>query len=435
MAAPMMNRGFVSLLVTQFFGAANDNVLKTVLVFVVVDGLWSGRLGSGGQGIVSLCMFLPFVLFSGWGGQLADRYSKTWMTLVLKIAEVPIAIVALVGFWLPNMWIALVAMVLLAIQSAFFGPAKYGMIPELVRRNELSRANGVINMLTNIAVILGTYAAGVVATYYSSQPAPGAPAVAGNLWLPGVVLVGLAIVGLVSAFFLPRLEPGDRDLKWDWNPFRSYVVAVKDMAGGPLLTVALAWGYFYFISGLGLLIVPEYTIVFDITPEEAARLLGILAIAIGIGSVTAGMISGHAIEPRLVPIGALGLGVSFILLGFIATSFTAVAVLLFIAGLFAGFYIIPLQAMLQHLSPDDERGRFLGTANAISFAFLSASSLLFWLVRTANQKRGWFPEDEPHRMFLVCGVLMLAGAGYFIFRLRRTMAGRIVPAAPDGDSV
>jgi acyl-[acyl-carrier-protein]-phospholipid O-acyltransferase/long-chain-fatty-acid--[acyl-carrier-protein] ligase len=127
-----MNRGFVALLVTQFLGAANDNVLKTVLVFVVVSGVWAGQLGDGGQGIVSLCMFLPFVLFSGYGGQLADRYSKTWMSVRLKLLEIPIALVALLGFALGNLWITMAAMWLLAMQSAFFGPAKYGMIPELV---------------------------------------------------------------------------------------------------------------------------------------------------------------------------------------------------------------------------------------------------------------------------------------------------------------
>jgi sugar phosphate permease len=233
------------------------------------------------------------------------------------------------------------------------------------------------------------------------------------------VLVVIAVVGFLASLLLPRLSPGDATLKFDWNPVGSYILAIRDMAKGPLLTVALAWGFFYFLSGLGLLILPEYTIVFGIDEEEAARLLGVLGVTIGIGSLLAGLISGHAIEPRLVPIGAIGMGGAFIALGFVANSFWMVGVLIGIAGLFAGFYIIPLQAMLQHLSPDDERGRFLGTANAISFSFLSVASLLYWAIRPM------FPKDEPYRIFALCGVLMFVCAGYFVFRLRRVMKGRI----------
>ena len=421
MKSRLLQRGFLSLLVVQFFGAANDNVLKTILVFLVVDGVWRGELGEGGQGIVSLCMFVPFILLSGYAGQFADRNSKRRVTMIVKILEVPIAIIALVGFWTQNLWVTLVAMLSLASQSAFFGPAKYGMIPELVAPGDLSRANGTINMLTNIAVIGGTVIAGFVADAYSPQADEHGAMAAGVLWLPGVILVGLAGLGLVAAFFLPPLEPGDRTLQYRLNPLHSYIQAIREMARGPLLTVALAWGYFYFLAGLALLIVPEYTIVLEIDRGQASYLLGILGLAIGIGSVVAGLVSGHHIEPRLIPVGAIGISLFFLLMGLNASSFGVVAALIFGAGLFAGAYIIPLQAMLQHLSPDDERGRFLGTANAISFAFLSAASLLYVVIRPLF-------GDAPHRIFIVCAILMLAGAGVFLLRLR----GMMRPMATDG---
>ncbi|MHC5028282.1 MAG: MFS transporter, partial [Planctomycetota bacterium] len=270
----LFGRGFLSLIITQFFGAANDNVLKTVLVFCVVDGLWQGTLGSGGQGIVSLCMFVPFILLSGYGGQVADRFSKRNVSVAVKIAEVPIAVVAAIGFMTGTLWIAMLAMLLLASQSAFFGPSKYGMIPELVDDADLSRANGAINMMTNIAVIGGTLIAGFVTDLFSPQAVPGGVAPEPVSWLPGAVLVAVAGMGLAASFLIPKLPACKPDLKFDLNPVGCYVESLRDMARGPLLMVALAWGYFYFLAGLALLILPEYTVVLQITRAKASMLLG-----------------------------------------------------------------------------------------------------------------------------------------------------------------
>ncbi len=158
---------------------------------------------------------------------------------------------------------------------------------------------------------------------------------------------------------------------------------------------------------------------------EASVLLGILGVAIGLGSVSAGLISGHRIEPRLIPIGAAGITVFFVLLGTVEPSlpalptkirvaFSSVGGFIFGAGVFAGFYIIPLQAMLQKLSPDDERGRFLGTANAISFSFLAVASLLYWIIKPLF-------IGAPQRIFLVSAALMLVGAVFFLVKLRHTV--------------
>ena len=156
MQSNLVKRGFLSLVATQFFGAMNDNVLKGILMFMVIDGVWSGKLGAGGQGIVSVCFTIPFILLSGYAGQLADRHSKRTVTRCVKIAEIPIAIVAGIGFYTGSLWITLLALIALTCQSSFFGPAKYGMIPEMVDDSDLSRANGTINMMTNVAVIAGT---------------------------------------------------------------------------------------------------------------------------------------------------------------------------------------------------------------------------------------------------------------------------------------
>lgn len=416
----LANRGFLSLITTQFLGAANDNILKIVLTFMVINGVWSGQLGEGGQGLVGVCFTVPFILFSGYAGQFADRHSKRTVSLLVKMAEIPIALVAMLGFWTANLWITLLALLALTTQSAFFGPAKYGMIPELVEERDLSRANGTINMMTNIAVIVGTLVGGFVSNAYYLPDAD----TTGWVWLPGTVLTAIAVAGLVAVMFLDKLQPGDKDLRYDLNPFGTYIDSIAQMAKTRLLMVMLAWGYFYLLAGLALFILPEYTDVLGVDYAEASVLMGVMGVAIGLGSAAAGLISGHRIEPRLIPVGAAGLTVFFVLLGVVPPSMpdlppmrrvalSNVSFFVFGAGFFAGFYIIPLQALLQKLSPQDERGRFLGTANGVSFVFLTVAALLYWAIRPLF-------GDRPQAIFLVSALLMAAGSAFFLWRLRGT---------------
>jgi MFS family permease len=418
-ASNIFKPGFLSLLSTQFFGAVNDNLLKGVLTFMVIDGAWAGRLGTGGQGLVGVCFTVPFIILSGYGGQIADRHSKRDVTIWVKIAEIPIALIAAIGFFAGNLGVTLSALIALTCQSAIFGPAKYGMIPELVEEEDLSRANGTINMMTNVAVIVGTLLAGIVSDLYSPQNAA-----QGVLWLPGLTLLVIAVAGLGAAAFMAPLQPGDDKLKYNLNPFVTYIESIRVMSKSRLLIVMMAWGYFYLLAGLALFIVPEYTTVLGINRAEASILMGVLGVAIGIGCGVAGMISGHRIEPRLIPIGAAGLVIFFVLLALVPPSLpdlppgirvalSNVSFFIFGAGFSAGFYIIPLQSLLQKLSPDDERGRFLGTANAVSFTFLTLAALLYWAIRPAF-------GDEPQHIFYLSSILMAVGGVYFLWQLKGT---------------
>ncbi len=419
MASNLLKRGFLSLIATQFFGAMNDNVFKGILTFMVIDGAWAGTLGAGGQGLVGICFTVPFILLSGFAGQVADKHSKRSVTKWVKIAEVPIAIVAGVGFYVGNLWITLFALIAMTCQSSFFGPAKYGMIPELVPESDLSRANGSINMMTNLSVIVGTLTAGFASDLYNPL-ADGD----GLLWMPGLVMVLLAVLGLVASLAMQPLAAGDRDLKYNFNPLSTYIETIREMSKTRLLTVMMAWGYFYLLAGIALFIVPEYTVVLGINRAEASVLMGVLGIAIGIGCAVAGLISGHRIEPRLIPIGAAGLIVFFALLAAVPPSLPDMAPMVRVAlsnvsffilgaGFFAGFYIIPLQSLLQKMSPDDGRGRFLGTANAVSFAFMTFAALIYWAIRP-------YFGNQPQAIFYVSSILMAAGAAFFLWKLRGT---------------
>lgn len=419
-------RGYSALLATQFFGAANDNVLKGVLAFAVAaGGIWSDALGPGGQGWVGLCLTLPFILFSGWGGQLADRLSKRSLTVGLKAVEIAVIAMAAWAFWIGEVWLAVAAMVAMATQSAFFGPAKYGMIPELVRERRLSGANGLINLLTNLAIIAGTIAAGPLYDRYAPPPAALDAGVSPSKLLPGLAMLLLAALGLLASLPIPRLAAASPGLRFDWDPFGTYRRSLREMARGPLIAVSLAWSFFYLLGMLVLLILPDYRELLGVSAEAAARLLGLVAISIGVGSLLAGVLSGRRIRPALAPFGAAGMAASMLALGVAPRDHATVGLLLLPLGLAAGFYIVPLQAMLQRLSPQESRGRFLGTANAISFLCSTLGSGIFLLCRRGGM--------EADRIFLVAAALATiaaAGVGAWWWLVGRSQVGDRLDAGP-----
>jgi MFS family permease len=292
---------------------------------------------------------------------------------------------------------------------------------------ELSRANGLLNMLTNIAIIAGIVIAGPVSDgFYPMKGDQPDPTRTPLLWLPGVVLVAIAVCGLLCVLVMPRLSACDPKLRCVFNPVTTYVKALKEMAQGPLMIIAFAWSFFYLVGMMALLILPEYKTFLQLNGQvidftQNSYLFATLAVSIGVGSLLAGVISGRHIRPGLTVIGAVGMTVSFVVLGLLPANYWLVAAMLLIAGIFAGFYIVPLQALLQKLSPDDERGRFLGTANALSFVFSSLGAVIYWVSANVMTPAGWKTGDPPvryDRIFLVCGVLAILATGYAIYRLR-----------------
>ena len=270
----LFNRGYLSLLAAQFLGAANDNILKQCIVYcVATGGIWFDVFGKGGVAIPMICMTVPFILLSGYGGFIADRASKRNVILGVKIAEIPIALIALFGFFTQNLWLALGSLILLSIQSAFFGPAKYGVIPELVADEHLSLANGLINMFTNLAVIAGSLIAGPLIDAFHPKEIDGVTAEPMTL-APGVPLVIVAVLGLVSVLWLPRLVAANPNSKLEINPFRSYYWSLIEMSKSPVLLVTLAWSGFYLVGALALQIIPEYGSILTISPSKTGLLLG-----------------------------------------------------------------------------------------------------------------------------------------------------------------
>ena len=371
------NRPFSALLVTQFLGAANDNVLKQFITFQAVSGIWhevSG--GAGSPGLIFLIFTLPFLVFSSFGGQFADRHSKGAICRLLKLAEVGVMSLALVFIGCGCYWASIGCLVLMATQSAFFGPAKYGIIPELVPHGSLSRANGMINMTTNLAVIGGM----LIGAWLSEMYADAA-------YLPGVALVALALAGVLSSRGIARTEPRSPGLRIRWNVAQPMIASLREMArDGVLMRVAAAWAFFYFLGVVVMSAVPELgEAIFG--PDAAAERqtetgLLLVAIMVGIGTscLIAGGVSGDRIRLGLVTPAIFAVAVIMMAVPLLPMEYGWILGAFLGLGLCTGFYIIPLQSLLQSRAGDEQRGRVLGTANFLSFLFMAVGGALYFVL-------------------------------------------------------
>ena len=409
------NRGFCSLMVIQFAGSMNDNILRSVITLgIATGGIWAATwVGqNAGTSVVGLCLTVPFLLFSGWGGQIADRWSKRTLTIWLKLSELICASLAMIGFLLGSPVIALLALILLASQSAFFGPVKYGVIAELVDRRRLGPANGWISMSTQIAIVLGTLVGGPATAAYAPDGET-----YGWIWLPGLLVFCFAVLGIVPSFFMPHLKATSPGIRLRRNPFGTYVESMRQMAKGPILRVAFAWAGFWLVGMIALLALPDLQAEIappgeTVSPTRAAALVAVLGIASGIGSAICGRLSYHRVQPIHVPLGAAGMTIFFFLIGILPIHFWLLALLAVGAGLSAGFYLIPLMTLIQHRAPDGERGRYLGTTNAIAFGFMTIAAIIYLLW---NKVLG-LPAIS---VFLLCAGLALIGCIIFFVRRNR----------------
>ena len=401
--------GFQALLAVQFFCACEGNLLKTVISQEVsFGGCWAGYLGSGGTGLVAALFTLPFILFSGWAGQLADRYSKRKVARAMVLIEVPIAAAALFALWAESFYVMLVLLFLIGAQNAFFGPAKYGMIAELVTDETLGRANGLINMLTNIAIIAGVILGGILSDGYPADRLS-----------PGAAAVAIALLALAAARFLTPLTAQDPAVRCSRQPFAPYAFTIRLMRrDGYLFLLALGGSFFYFIAMMGITALPEFKdpSVLAIGDSEAAVLLIPLTVGIGIGSALAGfLMRRQGVRLTLAAPGTAGMLIFLALLGFLplapadsgrglaAASYAATEACLVGLGLSGGLYIVPFLAAIQERAPAESRGRVLGFANIFNFVFMCLGALLYYALRQAV---------AIQTTFIVCAALLLLFALY-----------------------
>jgi acyl-[acyl-carrier-protein]-phospholipid O-acyltransferase/long-chain-fatty-acid--[acyl-carrier-protein] ligase len=407
-------RGFWSLFVTQFQGAFSDNVLKNLVVFLLV-GMDMSLARKHELGELVMALFaLPFILFSMAGGFLADRRSKRTMTIGVKVFEVFVMLLALAGFvWMQRQlhlgiaaswktcWPLLACVFLMGVHSAFFGPSKYGLLPELLPEKKLSWGNGLLELGTFVAIILGFPAAAWMSIHFRAEP-----------WLSAVILIGLALFGLVMSLGITRVPAADPGKQFQANFLGAILRQMRSWRGDrPLVLAVVGNIYFNFLGQLLFLNLFFYGLeVLRLDEMGIGRLTMSLALGIGVGSAAAGYLSGGKIEYGLVPLGALGMSVVSALLALPGGSVARVMVLIAALGFAGGFFIVPISALLQHRPDREKKGEVLATANLLSFVgIFLASGAHYLLAQVAHL--------TPGQIFLFGGVLTLAGAVYALFLL------------------
>ena len=395
-------RGFWSLIVTQFQGAFSDNVVKNLVVFVALFGTTMTLPEKNSYGEFMTGVFsLPFILFSMAGGFLADRFSKRSVMLGVKIFELLIMSLVLLGLWKWNKNLLLAGVFLMGTHSAFFGPSKYGSLPELLPERKLSWGNGILELGTFMAIILGTVAAAAMSQQFH-----------GRQWLSGCILIALAVIGFFSCLGITRIPPANPLKKFNPNFPAEILRQLRAMRGDRPLWLALAGNtYFGFLGMLLLLNLFFYGSETLHVDEMHIGLLNVaLALGIGFGSVAAGFLSGGKIEYGLVPLGAFGLSIFAAGLAWPSVTIAESYVLLALLGFSGGFFIVPVAALLQHRPARENKGQVQATANWLSFVGVFLASGAHWLLA---QKLAL----SPRGIFLVGGVLTLAGAVYVLFLL------------------
>ena len=375
----LANRGFIALLLTMACGALNDNLYRGTLMLLVVSGsAWAGSLGSGGTGWVTLMVYVPFLLLLGFTGLLSDRYPKYRIIVLTRLVEVVLACLVILAMWLNIPWFAFILLILLASQSAFFSPAKYGSVPEVTSPENLSRANGVLSLLTNGCIVAGLSLAGILL-----DTGPG---------IVGIVMLGIAIFSFLMTLLIPHTPAARPDLRISLNGFRTYWRTFGDMRGTPLMTASMAWCMFYLVASLIIVIIPEYKSPLNLSDAQVGYLLGCATLGVALGGGLVGVCSGHSIVVRFIPIGSIGMTFGFLVLGLFELPYVWILLLLGLVGLAAGVYVVPILALLQHMPVPGFRARCLGTANFFCYVAMTISAGLYGLlaIKVGAHPQTWF---------------------------------------------
>ncbi len=258
-----------------------------------------------------------------------------------------------------------------ATQAAVFSPAKYGIVPELVPERDIARTNGLLEMSTFVAIILGTIGGSSLVVQWKHQP--------GYI---GLFLIGIAIIGTLISLGIAHTPRPSHPRPFSWNPLGDITSGIGGLRRDRTLRfTVLGTTYFWFLGALfQMLILLFGKETLHAGETEIGLLVASLAIGIGAGSMAAGRLSGDKIEPGLIPIGGFGMAAGLFFLGYAAHNFTVAAVLLAIIGFMGGLFIVPLNAILQHRPPADEKGRVIATANFINTAGMMVASGVLWVL-------------------------------------------------------
>jgi len=428
-------RGFWALVATQFQGAFNDNLFKTIIVLFLIQEAMRWGKGAGESGTAAIAGFatvlfsLPFVLFPGFAGALADRFSKRHVSIMTKYWEVGVMALSFVAFILGSTAMVWALLFLMAMQSTFFSPAKYGLLPEILSEKRLSWGNGIIQMTTFVAIIAGTAVAGPIREWLGAE-----------MQWASLMLVVLSLLGLICSHGITKIPSANPRQTISWNPWSGTWRNLKVLrADRWLLLTVLGIVYFWFAG----VVVLQNMVTFgkstmQWSDAQVSTLQALLAFGIGLGSLAAGYLSRGRIEVGLIPLGAFGMAFFSGALGLLtsrlprllilgagledaaglyALGFPAVLALTIGLGFCAGLYEVPLWAVLQSRSPAAVKGGVIATTNLLTFAgMLVAGGLYYVILRPVTV--GPFSIDlHTYHVFWLTAVATLVVTGAICYLL------------------
>jgi acyl-[acyl-carrier-protein]-phospholipid O-acyltransferase/long-chain-fatty-acid--[acyl-carrier-protein] ligase len=381
--------GFWALIATQFQGAFSDNALKWLVSFLVLEsGVSREQRDFLFVLVVPLVFAIPFVVFSLPGGYFADRYSKRSVTVWTKGLELLTMALVTYAFWVNRLDLAAVALFLVCTQEAIFGPSKYGLLPELLPTSKLSWGNGVIELWTLLAAIGGTLAGGFLAHHFKGR----------QHW-SGIFFLVIGIVGFLTSLGISRVPAADRLRRFHWNWFKELHDEVRRMRQDALLwSAVVANTFFWFLGAILLLnIVLFATDTLQVDEAHSSYLLAALSLGIGAGSFAAGHASGRKIEMGMILPGLTGIVLATGALFVPSLTYGTTMLLLILLGICAGFFVVPVNALIQHRPGAAEKGRVIGVSNLLSFGGIALQPF----AQYAMLKLG---HPDPSHVFLICSI-------------------------------
>lgn len=371
--------------VTQALGAFNDNVFKNGLAAMLVfhSSQLAGLNTNQVVNLSAMAFILPFFLFSALFGQFADKYEKSVQIRRIKLFEIVIMLTATLGFWLDSLPLLLGVLFMLGFQSTMFGPLKYGIIPQVLKRSELVGGNALVEMGTFVAILAGTIAGPLLMGIDTDWP----------IWVCVMALL-VAVIGYLTSRAIPAAPAVAPELKINWNFITETVKNIRFIGGNRIvLNSVLGISWFWFFGATFLVQIPSFSeTVLGGDERLMSTLLAMFIIGISTGSLLCERLSGGQVEIGLVPLGAIGLTLFGIDMYFASPAQTAVytglgdffshaanwriVVDLLMIGVFSGLYIVPLYALVQQNTVPERRSRVIAGNNILNALFMVTSAVI-----------------------------------------------------------
>jgi MFS family permease len=385
----LRSRTFVGLISAQFLAGFNDQAIHAASMFYAIH---HGTLTDAQAiSLMPILFYAPWAIFCTLAGYLADRFSKQKAIVIWKAAEVGITLLALFGFYLGTVhkdplgpWIVLSTVFLMGTHAAFFAPAKYGAMPEILQPHALSRGNGILESTTFLAAILGTVTGGLLSFVFKDQE-----------YFIGLILFGLAVLGAGLSLLVARLPAANPTRPFPFNLFKPLLDNLRIMLRSRPLALSVL-GIAFFIFMVAFMRSTMYMHGESRVPHwdefKTSLVVAAVALGVGLGSPLVGYLSGGKIELGLVPYGAVGMILATLIAALTLDALPALVVCLVFIGFFAGFYLVPMYTLLQHRAPKTSKGDLVATSNFINVLGAMAASVLFFALVSLAHRLDLAPE-------------------------------------------